>query len=128
MEKTLTKKDNKKHTLPKMLYVDMGKRLRRMRVEQNYTQEQLAEIIGVSTAYYGKIERGEHGLSLVRLVTINQKLNVDINYLLTGIKSSSFTLEKIISECPRDKQYDMEKLILHAANLAREKNEKGRND
>lgn len=39
---------------PYMLYVEIGKRLRIAHIELNYTQEQMAEILGISTAYYGK--------------------------------------------------------------------------
>ena len=34
----------------------------------------MAEILEISTTYYGKVERGVHGLSLAKLVIINQKL------------------------------------------------------
>ena len=39
---------------PKALYVDIGKRLRMLRFELDYTQEQMAETLGLSLAYYGK--------------------------------------------------------------------------
>lgn len=68
----------------KQLYIDMGSRLRQERVRLNYTQEQIAEVLNMSTAYYGKIERGVHGLSLQKLLLINQKLKIDITYLITG--------------------------------------------
>lgn len=106
---------------PDPFYVDMGKRLRIVRIKANYTQEQFAEILGMSTAYYGKIECGEHGLSLKKLVHVYEKLNIDINYLLTGAKSSSFTVDAIIKECPVDKRYDLEQLLKYALNLAKKK-------
>ena len=57
----------------KQLYIDMGSRLRQERVRLNYTQEQIAEVLNMSTAYYGKIERGVHGLSLQKLLLIKPK-------------------------------------------------------
>ena len=87
------------------------------------TQEQMSEILEMSSAYYGKVERGVHGLSLEKLVLVNKKLDVDINYLLTGIRRSEVSLEKIIDECPKSKRYDMEQLIKHAGNLVRETTE-----
>lgn len=101
------------------LYVEIGKRLRIMRVGLNYTQEQMAEILEVSTAYYGKVERGIHGLSIEKLVLINKKLDVDINYLLTGERRGEIILEKIMADFPREKKYDMEQLIKYALNLAK---------
>ena len=112
-------KNSKKHSSSKALYIEMGKRLRIIRIQLNYTQEQLAEILGLSTPYYGKVERGEYGLSLEKLVVVNKKLDVDIIFLLTGIKRSDFSLDKIINECPKEKRYDLEQLIKYAANLVK---------
>lgn len=75
-----------KNASPKALYVDIGKRLRMLRFELDYTQEQMAETLGLSLAYYGKVERGVYGLSLEKLVIVHSKFDVDINYLLTGNK------------------------------------------
>lgn len=107
-----------KRKVPNSLYVEMGKRLRKSRIQANYTQEQMAEILEMSTAYYGKVERGVHGLSLAKLVIVNEKLDIDINYLLTGVPKSYFSLDKALSECPRKKRYDMEQLIKYAISLA----------
>lgn len=109
----------KKHAVPKALYVDMGKRLRIIRFELEYTQEHLAEILCMSTAYYGKVERGEHGLSLEKLVILNQRLDIDINYLLTGSKKPETMVSDIIGECPKEKQYDMEQLMIYALKLSK---------
>lgn len=121
MENTNRSKE-KKHKTSNSLYIDMGKRLRITRIKLNYTQEQMAEILDMSTAYYGKVERGIHGLSLEKLVLVNTKLDIDINFLLTGIRQSIFSKDQIIKECPREKRYDLEQLIICAIRLS--KNEK----
>lgn len=105
------------------LYIDMGKRLRIFRINLNYTQEQMAEILEISPAYYGKVERGLHGLSLDKLVIANRKLDIDINYLLTGDKKGEVSVIEVIKECPRNKRYDMQQLMKYAMKLAKEKNE-----
>ena len=102
------------------LYVEMGKRLRILRMELSYTQDQMSEILEMSCAYYGKVERGIHGLSLEKLVLVNKKLDMDINYLLTGNRRGQVALEKVIDECPKNKRYDMEQLIKYAIHLAKE--------
>ena len=122
-EEYMHKRDKHFKRKTNRLYVEMGKRLRIYRIELNYTQEQMSEILEMSSAYYGKVERGVHGLSLEKLVLVNKKLDVDINYLLTGIRRSEVSLEKIIDECPKSKRYDMEQLIKHAGNLVRETTE-----
>lgn len=78
----------------KELYIEIGKRLRLARINKNYTQEQMSEILGISTTYYGKIERGIHSLSLAKLIILNEKLDIDINYLLTGHQESNLLFEK----------------------------------
>lgn len=113
---------NKKKTydrkVPNQLYIEMGKRLRMFRNQLDYTQEQMADILGMSVAYYGKVERGVHGLSLAKLVIVNDKLDIDINYLLTGVEKSNLSLDNVLNECPREKRYDMEQLIKYAVSLA----------
>lgn len=77
-----------------ILYYDMGQRLKRIRTDNQYTQEQMAELL-------------------------SQKMEVDINYLFTGYKSRTFTIEDIIEKCPKDKRYDFEQLIRYALRLAK---------
>ena len=69
------------------VYYEMVQRLKRIRTENEYTQEQMAELLELSTAYYGKVERGQYGLSLEKILLVSQKIEVDINYLFTGYKS-----------------------------------------
>lgn len=114
---------NAAHAHQNPLYIDMGKRLRVLRINLNYTQEQMAEILEISPAYYGKVERGLHGLSLDKLVIANKKLDVDINYLLTGDRKGEISVIEVIKECPRNKRYDMQQLMKYAMELAKEKNE-----
>lgn len=108
----------------KELYIEIGKRLRLARINKNYTQEQMSEILGISTTYYGKIEREIHSLSLAKLIILNEKLDIDINYLLTGHQESNLLFEKLIEECPKSKRYDLEQLIRYAINLSKEVNSK----
>lgn len=100
----MKKFEKEKVVTPNPFYAEVGKRLRISRISLNYTQEQMAEILEISTTYYGKVERGVHGLSLAKLVIINQKLDIDINYLLTGVKRGEVELKDIMSRCPREKK------------------------
>lgn len=47
----------------KELNREIGRRLKQKRFEHEYTQEEMAVILNISTAFYGKIERGENGLT-----------------------------------------------------------------
>ena len=62
----------------------MGRRIRRKRQEQGLTQAQFAKKIGVSTSFYGHIERGSRTPSIDTLVIIANALNVGLDALLRG--------------------------------------------
>lgn len=102
----------------KQLYAHMGNRLRNERLKRHYTQEQMAEALGISTAYYGKIERGIHGLSLSRLLIVNQKFSIDLTYLFTGQERLNYSLEYCLSLCKEKKRKDLERILRYALELA----------
>lgn len=67
-----------------MDYIDLGQKIRRQRTQLNWTQEALAERIGVSTSFVGHIERGTRKASLETLVSVANVLNVSLDYLLAN--------------------------------------------
>ena len=70
--------------MEKDVYVKIGERLRKQRRIMGLTQEQAAELLGVSTTYYGEIERGNRKLTIPRILTVYEKMNLEPTYLLTG--------------------------------------------
>lgn len=56
----------------------LGNILRKYREGRQMTQEEFAEACGISRAYYGRIERGEHSLTIERCQLIADALNVRI--------------------------------------------------
>lgn len=110
--------DNKrKNKEERELYKNIGNRLLIRRRELHYTQEQMAELLGVSTGFYGMIERGEKAPSIEKLVMIYEKLGTDITYLLTG-DAKEERVPDYIEKCPKEMQYDFEQLMKYALNLA----------
>lgn len=110
--------DNKRRNKEEReLYKNIGSRLLMKRRELHYTQEQMAELLGVSTGFYGMIERGEKAPSIEKLVIIYERLGTDITYLLTGNEKEG-QVPDYIEKCPQDKKYDFEQLIKCALNLA----------
>ena len=63
------------------LQVLFGKRLRRIRRSKDLTQEQLADMVGVSTEFISNIERGINAPSFDTLERIAAILNVPVNLL-----------------------------------------------
>lgn len=49
----------------KDINIQFGNILRKVREGRNMTQEEFAAFCGVSRAYYGRIERGEHSVTFV---------------------------------------------------------------
>lgn len=67
-----------------MDYQDLGARIREQRIRKDWTQEQLAATIGMSTSFVGHIERGTRKASLETLVLLANALGVSLDYLLAG--------------------------------------------
>ena len=61
-----------------MDYFALGKRIRKRRVEQGMTQEQLARQVGVTTSFIGHLERGSRKASLETLVALANALHPQI--------------------------------------------------
>lgn len=97
----------------------MGERLREYRSQLHYTQEQTAELLDMSLAYYGRIERGISGLSLEKILLAYKKLDIDPTYLITGERHREMSFEGLLKDCPRDKQYEMEQLVNYAMKIAK---------
>ena len=43
-------------------YTEIGQKIRQSRIAHSYSQEQLAELTGISTAFLGHIERGTRAI------------------------------------------------------------------
>lgn len=53
-----------------------GNNLRKFRERKKMTQEDFAESCGISRAYYGRIERGEHSITLETCKNISDFLGI----------------------------------------------------
>ena len=63
---------------------EFGLRVAELRRIKRMTQEELAEILGVSKKHISQIERGVAACSIDLLMDISTALNVSTDYLLTG--------------------------------------------
>ncbi len=61
----------------------LGKRIQEIRKSQNYTQEYLAELIGIETVSLSNIERGKYYPSAENLNKILEALNIEPAELFT---------------------------------------------
>lgn len=67
-------------------YAEVGKRVRTYRIAKGYSQEKTAELLGKSTTYYSRFERGSIGIKLSTLQKLAEILELDLNYVLLGQK------------------------------------------
>ncbi len=67
----------------------IGKRLAQARKERGYSQDELAEILNVSSAYVGRVERGTTCISLPHLASICDLFDVPIEWFILGAYTPS---------------------------------------
>lgn len=64
--------------------MSIGKRIKELRAVLRYTAGELGENLGIPVRTIGSYERGEAQLGAKFLIALNEKHNVNINWLLTG--------------------------------------------
>lgn len=71
-------------------YLDiLGRRIRERRQGLGLSQEGLAHAAGMDRSYVGRIERGEHNLTLVALVRLARAMGCDVAALTVNLPSAS---------------------------------------
>ena len=69
---------------------EIGKRVRKIRLQKGISQEQFGELIGIKKAAVSKIENGDNSLSRSNLISICKQFNINEEWLLYG-KGEMFT-------------------------------------
>lgn len=88
---------------------EIAGRLKELRLNLKYTQEQFAEFLDISVQLYKKMESGENNISIATLHKMKKKLEFSVDYLLFGEKDDQETVwNRVISLDDSDK----EKLLL----------------
>ncbi len=65
--------------------VQFGNILRLMRKSRHLSQEEFAELCDISRAYYGRIERGEHSVTLDLCQKISDAIGISISDLFKDL-------------------------------------------
>jgi transcriptional regulator with XRE-family HTH domain len=61
----------------------IGQRIKKLRDERGITQETMALQLDVTQSNYGRLEKDDRRLNVVKLLKIARILNVNINYLFS---------------------------------------------
>ncbi len=69
--------------------VQLGVRIRQLRKDRGYSQEEFANLSHISRAFYGRIERGERNVSVLNVIKIAEALKVSVGDLFPSSDSSS---------------------------------------
>jgi len=65
--------------------VAFGKRVRSLRVERGFSQEELAHLCNLHRTYIGSVERGERNISLDNIIRLAKALGKPASALLEGM-------------------------------------------
>ena len=81
----------------KEMFIAISKNIKTRRISRKYTQEKLAEVLGVSTQYLSQLERGESKPSLKLLVAISHHLDCPLYSLIPDTQAGPGQLTRQIS-------------------------------
>ena len=74
------------HTSKKDISKQFGKRVRLLRENRGFTQEELADNSGLHPSHMSAIERGEVDVTIKTLLRLGQALRVALSRLLTTVE------------------------------------------
>lgn len=68
------------------LIKSLGRRIRELRVQRGWSQEEFADVCGVHRTYIGHLERGEKNVSFSSLARVAGALSIPISELFTDLE------------------------------------------
>jgi XRE family transcriptional regulator, regulator of sulfur utilization len=69
----------------KNIQAALGARIRQLRKDREWSQEDLAAASGMHWTYIGQVERGERNLTIQSIRSIAKGLNLKMSELLAGV-------------------------------------------
>ena len=70
------------------LILEIGKRIQKYRIQKNLTQEQVAEIVGISQKHLSRIEKGYHNPRFDMIIHIADALNIPTDSLAKDLSDN----------------------------------------
>jgi transcriptional regulator with XRE-family HTH domain len=105
----------------------IGRCIYETRKLRHLTQERLAAEAELSASYLGRVERGEHQVSLLTIVRLAKALDTTVDQLLGGNRRDVLFSEaqKQLADCTNQEQRILIEAIRGLKHLLREVDEKG---
>jgi transcriptional regulator with XRE-family HTH domain len=66
--------------------IKLGKKIRELRKEKGFSQENFAYEVGLDRTYMGSVERGERNIAALNLIRIAKMLKVEVGELSPSIR------------------------------------------
>lgn len=100
------------------IYTNIGKRLREIRQKgaEYITKQKMAELFNITVEHYDSLERGRY-LPSVEILSMMNKYNHDIDYLLTGKRTKESVFSEIFVQLNDNEKLEVEKLLLYKMRL-----------
>ncbi len=103
--------------------IGMGARIKQRRKELKFTQEAIAEQIGVSVKHFSETERGISGFSVENLIKLSDLLHMSLDEMIRGTPADEHAQWELLLEpltsLPKEKQKDFIELLLLAIKLTK---------
>lgn len=86
--------------------IQIGKRLREIRINMNLGKLEIADALGITVEHYRKIEAGMTGISVDKLLILYHIYGVDPTYLITGESSNikEFNLNYYVANSTKEQR------------------------
>ncbi len=92
---------------------EVGKRIKEIRESNNLTQEQMAEILKVTTNAVRDYEKGNYGISKDVMLQIRQHFHVSIDYLLFGDSTDAEKLFFLLENASENESLGTSDVLLY---------------
>jgi transcriptional regulator with XRE-family HTH domain len=98
----------------------LGQRIRELRSQKGWSQEEFAEVCGVHRTYIGHLERGEKNVSFGSIVRVATALNVTLSELFARVESEDASRATQTARRRRNQaQFDRDRVLKALASLER---------
>lgn len=102
--------------------IKRGQRIKSIRMLENWTQENLAEIFDISTSALKKIESGENNITIREMEILHSKTGVSADFILFGEIRENKDFELSFETLTGEEKYKlMMRLLLYLCNVENEK-------